>query len=65
MGNRDVKPNTLSYSSAITAWANSRDSNAGMHAEALLKQMGEQYKMGNEDFKPNSVTFNSIIAAWA
>ena len=52
MGNEDVKPNTLSYSSVITAWANSRDPNAGMRAEALLKRMEEQYKMGNEDVKP-------------
>ncbi len=65
MGNEDVKPDTTTYNTTITAWANGRDANAGAQAEALLNLMEEEHKMGHEDDKPNSVTFNSIIAAWA
>ena len=58
MGNEDVKPDTITYNTAITAWANS-EPNAGMRAEAILQRMEEQYKMGNEDVKPNTITYNS------
>jgi hypothetical protein len=65
MGNEDAKPNTTIYSSAITAWANIQDSNAGMRAEALLKRMDEPYRMGNKGVKPNTLSQSSAINVWA
>jgi hypothetical protein len=65
MGNRDVEPNTLSYNSAINAWANTQDPNAGMHAEALLRRMEELSEMGKLEVKPDTTTYNTAITAWA
>jgi hypothetical protein len=64
MGDEDVKPNAITYNTAITAWANSQDPNAGMRAEAILQRVEEQCKMGNEEVKPNTITFNTAITAW-
>jgi hypothetical protein len=64
MGNRDVKPNTLSYSSVITAWAKSRDPDAGLHGEGILRQMQTLWAAGNAYVQPNTITFNAAISAW-
>jgi hypothetical protein len=63
MGNNNVKPNTITYNSVIDAWANSKDPNAGIRAEAILQRMEEQYKMGNRDVEPNTLSYNSAINA--
>lgn len=60
-----MKPNTLSYSAAITAWANSRHPNAGARAEALIKRMQELNKAGDANVKLDSVSCSSVISAWA
>ena len=59
----DVKPNTVSFNSAITAWANSHDSSAARQAEAILAQMKRLHKAGNTNVKPDMVSFNSVITA--
>jgi hypothetical protein len=63
--NRDVEPNTLSYNSAINAWANTQDPNAGMHVEPLLRRMEELSEMGNLEVKPDTTTYNTANTAWA
>ena len=66
MGNEDVKPDTTSYNSVITAWANSRDSSASLRAEAILKLMEKQCTMmGNADVKPDTKSYSATITAWA
>jgi hypothetical protein len=37
-GNHDVKPNTISFSSVITAWARSNDKVAAERAEVILNR---------------------------
>jgi hypothetical protein len=64
MGNRDVKPNTLSYSSAITAWAKSNHPDAGLRGEQILRQMQMRWAAGNANVQPNTITFNAAISAW-
>jgi hypothetical protein len=60
-----VKPDTISFSSVINAWAASGDPVAPQRAEALLKRMQKMHEAGNHDVKPNTITINSIISAWA
>ena len=64
MGNHDVKPNTLSYSSSITAWAKSNHPDAGLRGERILRQMQTLWAAGNADVQPNTITFNAAISAW-
>ena len=64
-GNVDVKPNTICFSTVISAWARSRDPGAAKRAEAILERMQELYEAGNVDVKPNTICFNSVISAWA
>jgi hypothetical protein len=64
-GYPDVTPNTVSFNSVITAWANSRDPSAGRRAKAILNQMLELHEAGNADAKPDTTTFNSVINAWS
>jgi hypothetical protein len=65
MGNEDVNPNTISYNSAISAWANSRVLKAGIQAGAILQSMEDQYNLGNKEVKPNTISYSSAITAWA
>jgi hypothetical protein len=59
-----LKPDTISFNAAISAWANSNDPSAGERAELLLQKMFELYEAGHVDAKPNTTSFNSSIAAW-
>ena len=64
-GNKDVCPNTVSYSAVINAWAKSREKGAAQRAEAILNHMLKLYKGGREECRPDSASFNSAIDAWA
>jgi hypothetical protein len=59
-----LKPDTISFNAAISAWANSNDSSAGQRAELLLQKMSKLGEAGHVDAKPNTTSFNSAIAAW-
>ena len=65
LDDEDAKPNTLSFNSVITVWANSFDSPARKQAKAILAQMQRLYEAGVTDVKPNTVSFNAVILAWA
>eukprot|EP00594_Rhizosolenia_setigera_P007941 CAMPEP_0178970960 /NCGR_PEP_ID=MMETSP0789-20121207/19936_1 /TAXON_ID=3005 /ORGANISM="Rhizosolenia setigera, Strain CCMP 1694" /LENGTH=930 /DNA_ID=CAMNT_0020657731 /DNA_START=36 /DNA_END=2825 /DNA_ORIENTATION=- len=58
----NVRPNTYTYSSVISAWAKSRKPDAGRRAEAVLRRMMD---LDDPDIQPNIVTFSSVIDAHA
>lgn len=64
-GNKSAKPNAITFTSVINAWARSRDKEAGERAEALLDKMVKLYEKGDSDLKPNVITFTSVIHAYA
>ena len=61
VSNADVKPNTVSYFSTITAWAKSGDPAAGHRGEARLRQMQKCSDAGNTDVRPDTVSFNFLL----
>lgn len=66
-GGSDVKPNVVSFTTCITAWARCRRfQGAAEHAEEILNRMLKMYESsGDEEVKPTTSTFNSVISAWA
>jgi pentatricopeptide repeat protein len=64
-GNKDVKPNVVSFSTVINGWAkcSSEEAGAAKRAEKIFNLMLEEYKGGNEDAKPNSISYCSLIDA--
>ena len=62
---RDVRPDKISYNTAIYAWANSGDMRAAAKAETILQKMISAYKAGDETLKPDVTTYNSLITAWS
>jgi hypothetical protein len=48
----EFKPNTISFSAAISAWANSSDPSARQRAELLLQKVLELYEEGSLNAKP-------------
>jgi len=56
-----VKPDTVSFTSVIDAWAKSKDPDAPQRAEIVLNRMQELFKSGYPDMKPNTVSFNSVL----
>jgi hypothetical protein len=64
-GYPDVKPDTISFSTVLNAWANSRDPGAALRAEAILDRMQEINESGFTRVKPNKISFSSVINAWA
>jgi hypothetical protein len=65
MGKLGLKPDTISFNAAISAWANSNNPSAGQSAELLLQKMWKLYEECHVDAKPNNTSINSAIAAWA
>jgi hypothetical protein len=63
-GNKNVKPNTVTCSSEISAWAKSYHPDAGSRRERILRQMQELWAAGNVNVKPTTITFNAAINAW-
>jgi len=60
-----VKPNTISFNTAIAAWADSKDAAAGKRAEGLLKKMRQLSRQEDSQVKPDVVSYISAITAWA
>mmetsp|Transcript_9875 Transcript_9875/g.14278 ORF Transcript_9875/g.14278 Transcript_9875/m.14278 type:complete len:112 (+) Transcript_9875:275-610(+) len=63
-GEGDVKPNTISFTSVIDAWANSGDKRGPSRAEQIMRKMDELSKLGDQDLRPNTKTFNAVINAY-
>ena len=60
-----VKPNTISFTNAITAWARCKRKDSAERASALLDKMHSLYEEGWDFVRPNRVTYNSVITAWS
>jgi hypothetical protein len=54
-----IEPNIVTYTSAINAWANSKQQDSAERAEALLNRMDSHYREGNEALKPTVLTYNT------
>lgn len=61
----DVPPDAASYTTAINAWARSREPDAVERAEEILSWCEESYRNGNLKAKPNSLTYNSLINCYS
>jgi pentatricopeptide repeat protein len=55
-----IKPDSISFNTALSAWTSSRRPESAERAEAILTQMLED----GERVVPNVVTFNSVLNAW-
>jgi len=64
-GDRDVKPNAVTFNSVIHAWANAEGPGSGVRAERLLDRMIELSEAGDGDVSPTAYTFSSVIDAHA
>lgn len=62
-----LKPNSIAFNAAITAWIRSSGRDSHNHAERLMNQLWELYVVsGNDpDLKPTARTFNLVINAIA
>lgn len=60
-GDRSLLPNTMSWSTAIQAYARTGEPEK---AEALLERMYKSYRNGNAEAVPNSRTFTNVLQAW-
>jgi hypothetical protein len=62
----DVKPNVVSFTTCIAAWARCNDATAPENAERLFDTLIELYKeTGDSDFEPTTRVGNAVITAWA
>eukprot|EP00551_Chaetoceros_affinis_P007013 CAMPEP_0203684946 /NCGR_PEP_ID=MMETSP0090-20130426/48295_1 /ASSEMBLY_ACC=CAM_ASM_001088 /TAXON_ID=426623 /ORGANISM="Chaetoceros affinis, Strain CCMP159" /LENGTH=603 /DNA_ID=CAMNT_0050554129 /DNA_START=238 /DNA_END=2049 /DNA_ORIENTATION=+ len=62
-----LKPDSISYNTAIKAWATSKEDAAMFRAETLVERMEEKYNAVGDDFldvKPDSYTYNTMITGW-
>lgn len=63
-GNELLTPNSMAYTSAIAAWENCGEANAGDQAEAILWRMLDSYKNGDVDAKPNAAAVAAAMRVW-
>ncbi|VEU38006.1 unnamed protein product [Pseudo-nitzschia multistriata] len=62
-GNDRIRPNTITYSSVINAYARRGDFYGALDVFAM--QVNDFKRRGNEEAKPNAYAFNSLINACA
>ena len=63
-----IKPDTISYTATINAWAKSGAWDAPQRAERILERMEEYVEnqtVGYEHIRPNVITYSAVINAWA
>lgn len=60
-----ARPDSLSYASAITAYARSGVKGSAFEAERLFEELHEKYKSGRKELKPTRILYNSMIDCWA
>ena len=61
----NVPPDAATYTTAINAWARSKEPDAVDRAEEILAWCEESYALGNSQAKPNSLTYNSLINCYS
>lgn len=59
-GESKVRPDSISFNTVISAWANSTDPKSAERAEAILDRMIE---MGGR-VRPDIISFNAVMGAW-
>jgi pentatricopeptide repeat protein len=59
-----LKPDVISYSSVIDAYAKSAQNNSGLFAEMLLKEL-EDIAESDHTMRPDIEIYNTVINAWA
>ena len=67
-GHEDMRPTPFAYSSAITAWSNSREVDCGERAEDIFWEMWKLPERAGNDVaiaKPNTLVCNSVLRAWS
>ena len=64
-GERDIKPDTITYSAVINSLAKSNELDGPERAEAVLRNMLNRFIRGEGDVKPDTISFTSVIDAWA
>jgi hypothetical protein len=63
--NNSIRPNHISYSAVIDAWAKCRGEGSAKRAEAVLRRMQQKYEDGDESVRPSGVTYAVVINAIA
>ncbi|KAL3782312.1 hypothetical protein HJC23_001920 [Cyclotella cryptica] len=58
-----VKPDCISYSTVINAYANSATVQSGINADVILRRMINRYLLGDNKCRPNAVAFTATIKA--
>ncbi len=65
-GTSDIKPDTVTYNTVISAWSKSRGGiDAAIEVEKFLHKMHQIHNSGNQNVKPNVKTYESVIDCWA
>ena len=64
-GEEELRPDTVTFSSTMNAWAKSGDPAGPDRAEAILRQMDKLYRGGLKRVKPDRVSFNTVLNAYA
>ena len=64
---KHLKPNSITYNTAIKAWTNSKEDASIFQAEKLMERMEKGFNaIGDQflDVKPDSYTYNTMITGW-
>jgi hypothetical protein len=64
-GNKDARPNFVSFVTLIDAIIKSGERGAAQRAEDVLHEMCRQYEDGNANVKPNARLITSVMDCWA
>jgi len=63
---KNVKPNNITYTSCILAWARTNTMQAPEKAESILNRLIRSYEESNdEDLRPTSMAFSACIHSYA
>jgi hypothetical protein len=61
----DIRPNTVSYVTAIDAFVRRNDNNAATRAQETVDRMMRLYALGLGHVRPTRIIFNTLIHAWS
>lgn len=65
MVERNINPNTITYSGVINCYSKSVLPDAPKRALEILEEMMSKSKDGNGNVRPNKITYNSVLDAYA
>lgn len=58
-----IKPDCISYSTVINAFANSANVQSGINSDRILRKLINRYLLGDYQCRPNAVAFTATIKA--